>query len=284
MKVRIVFSGLMAAILINAGANAAQIASKDYVDAQNSAQTTDILSTVNTTLQDYSTTTQTQQAIDNSVNTAVSNVTANVDGKADMVTGAANGNLAGLDATGNLTDSGLSANTVSTNITNLQTSVTGLTGDVSALQTASTAAATALDGKADLVAPGTADMVATVDANGQYVRSATPVANIATTDAVNSAIAGAISDNATTLANTFETIDNVSAGLALKEDVANKAAAINTGNTGSTTAYTTVSAVENYALPRPPSDCLAPSAQCVLAINKDTGSVYWENVVITPGQ
>lgn len=72
-------------------------------------------------------------------------VAGDVAGKADKVDGATNGNLAGLDASGNLTDSGVAKTTIDTmgnNITTLQTDVTNLgdavteiEGDITTLQT-----------------------------------------------------------------------------------------------------------------------------------------------------
>jgi hypothetical protein len=52
---------------------------------------------------------------------------------------------------------------------------------------------TDVDGKANLQGAGAAGVVATVDENGQYVRSATALADVATTQNVNSIVEGAVS-------------------------------------------------------------------------------------------
>ena len=77
----------------------------------------------------------------------------------------------------------------------------------------------------------------------------------------------------------YTTIEDFDAGLAEKEDVVNKSDNIVT-DTGSKTKYTTVNAVETYAVPKPSAECLGLQAQCVLTIDKTTGSIYWEDVAM----
>ncbi|MCL1902610.1 MAG: hypothetical protein FWG18_03220 [Alphaproteobacteria bacterium] len=87
----------------------------------------------------------------------VSALQTDIAGKADKVADAAAGNLAGLDASGNLTNSGLPAATVAN--------------------------------KANKQGAGTADVVAVVDAGGQYVRSGTALADLATNSSLGTAAA-----------------------------------------------------------------------------------------------
>ncbi|MDR0726909.1 MAG: hypothetical protein LBF37_02490, partial [Rickettsiales bacterium] len=147
MKKKIIFSGFMAAILLSAGANAAQIASKEYVDAQNTAQTTTILDTVDTKLANYSTTTDVNTSITNivasAINDAVNDVDTDVASKADKVNSATSGNLAGLDGSGNLTDSGISPTSIQTSI-----SAKADTSDLKALAKKDTVATDDIDAAA----------------------------------------------------------------------------------------------------------------------------------------
>ena len=76
-KNTIIFSGVMAAILTTGAANAAvaKIASQEYVDRQNTAQTTtiteNITNQVSETLKSYPTTEQVTTTITNEINTAI---------------------------------------------------------------------------------------------------------------------------------------------------------------------------------------------------------------------
>jgi len=90
----------------------------------------------------------------------------NAGDKADKVADAIAGNLAGLDADGNLTNSGLPAATVAN--------------------------------KANKQGAGTADVVAIVDAGGQYVRSGTALSSLAATSSLGTAAAKNVGDFATT--------------------------------------------------------------------------------------
>ncbi len=72
---------------------------------------------------------------------------------------------------------------------------------------------------------------------------------------------------------------NITALQTNKEDAVNKSTSMTT-DAGSTTKFPTIAAVEGYAVPKPPANCLGTQAQCVLAINKGTGSIYWEDVTM----
>lgn len=280
MNKKIIFSGFMAAILLSASANAAQIASKDYVDAQNTAQTTSILNTVNTTLEDYSTTseinTTINQIVEGAIDDAVDAVNSDVANKADKKVPATAGNLAGLDATGNLADSGISATGLQTSITNLGDAVTAIEGDITTIEgdittmgdTLTTLQTTIVD--ADLSNLATKTEVTTglagkADASTTYSKTEVDTALDAKADASD--------------LDALATVTSVNAALAGKEDLSNKSNSIAT-DTGSTTKYTTVNAVEAYALPKPPADCA--TAQCVLSVNS-SGNPFWEVVtLVTP--
>jgi hypothetical protein len=71
-----------------------------------------------------------------------------------------------------------------------------------------------------------------------------------------------------------------SADISGLESTSNKSDSVST-DTGSKTKYTTVNAVETYAVPKPTANCLGSQAQCVLAINKTTGNIYWEDVAVS---
>jgi hypothetical protein len=106
----------------------ADIASKNYVDTGLSAKSNHQgagsageVATVNSTgqyirggvaLTDLALTTEVNTAITNAINNYDTTNTADLADKADKVSGATAGNLAGLDASGNLTDSGVEASDV----------------------------------------------------------------------------------------------------------------------------------------------------------------------------
>ena len=120
-----------------------------------------------------------------------------VSGKADKVSSATSGNLAGLNSSGNLTDSGVSAasiadkevkanktsaiTTTNTGSTTEYTSVKAVedyvTGEISTI-TAD------LDGKADLQPSGTAGNITILDSVGQYVDSTVALSDLATKTAL----------------------------------------------------------------------------------------------------
>lgn len=87
--------------------------------------------------------------------------------KTDKVANATNGNLAGLDSNGNLTDSGVVAN----NVIEKVATATGLLRDDGTVDTSTYATTTQLAGKADKVANATANDFATLDSNGNLIDS-----------------------------------------------------------------------------------------------------------------
>ena len=92
--------------------------------------------------------------------------TADISNKADKVSSATNGDLAGLDSNGNLTDSGILATNV---ITKSVTS--GLVKNDGSIDTNTYATTTQLANKADKVASATTDDFATLDSNGNLTDS-----------------------------------------------------------------------------------------------------------------
>ena len=304
MKNKIAFSGFMGALLISVGAANADpaktIASQKYVDDQNTAQTTTIMGDVNTILQDYSTTTQLETYVTNEITEAIDDLGGDIgNAKADKKVPATAGNLAGLDSTGNLADSGISGATVAGldgrvtavegdittiegNITTIEGNITSIEGDITTIE----GNVTAIDGRlttvegdittinnsittlgttiGDLGALADEDMVTTAFITDANVTKAKLAADVQTS--LGKADTAVQSADLTTL----------TAG---KEDVANKSNNIET-DTGSTTKYTTVNAVQTYAIPKPSAACTAPSANCVLAVNSGDGSIYWQNVVV----
>lgn len=96
----------------------------------------------------------------------VDDVTSSLNNKADKVSSATNGDLAGLDSNGNLTDSGILATNV---ITKSVTS--GLVKNDGTIDTNTYATTTQLANKADKVASATTDDFATLDSNGNLTDS-----------------------------------------------------------------------------------------------------------------
>lgn len=87
--------------------------------------------------------------------------------KADKVSGATNGHLAGLDANGDLTDSGVVAN----NVIEKVSTATGLLRDDGTVDTSTYATTTQLANKADKVANASNGHLAGLDANGNLTDS-----------------------------------------------------------------------------------------------------------------
>lgn len=63
------------------------------------------------------------------------------------------------------------------------------------------------------------------------------------------------------------------------EKIANKSTDIS-ADKASDVKYTSAKAVATYAVPKPGANCLGAQANCVLAINKGDGSIYWEDVAM----
>lgn len=91
---------------------------------------------------------------------------ADISNKADKVSSATNGDLAGLDSNGNLTDSGILA----TNVV-VKSDTTGLIKNDGTIDTNTYATTTQLANKADKVASATIDDFATLDSNGNLTDS-----------------------------------------------------------------------------------------------------------------
>lgn len=89
-----------------------------------------------------------------------------IKGKTDKVASATNGDLAGLDANGNLTDSGVLASDVL-----VKSSTAGLVKNNGTIDTTSYATTTALGDKADKVTSATANDIATLNSNGNLTDS-----------------------------------------------------------------------------------------------------------------
>jgi hypothetical protein len=69
----------------------------------------------------------------------------------------------------------------------------------------------------------------------------------------------------------------ISLSLTENDTIAKANNALQTADLGD---YATVDDVETYAIPKPTANCLGAQAQCVLSINKQNGSIYWEDVAI----
>ncbi|MCL2538208.1 MAG: hypothetical protein FWE52_01910 [Alphaproteobacteria bacterium] len=204
-----------------------------------------------------------------------------VSGKADKVTGATNGNLAGLDATGNLTDSGVAKATIDTaitNITNLQGDVTDITNIIGGV-TDLTADLNAKQDKANIST--TATVVADAASETKYPSVAamgsaitTAVSNVSTT--INTNITN-IEGDITDIKNILGDVTDLEADLAGKQD--NLGGATVAGQLVRATATPGVveyAPVSSIAIPQPPVACSAMGAQCTLTFG-DAGYV-WEPI------
>jgi hypothetical protein len=298
MGTKIIFTGAMAAILLSAGGAfgaTAQIASTQYVDniaatkaSLETAGAAGYVATVDANgeyvrsgslLTDMATTSNVQTIVDGAIDEAVEGIADNITdmatqtwvgtqlgNKADKVTGATAGNLAGVDATGNLTDSGLSAIGVTNSITEIQGDITTIEGNVSNLQTNVTNITTEL-GDIDLTGLETA-----VNANTSAIATKADKSQVGT-DALTTTsqtITGAVNEIVGALDTKLDSAD-----LTGLEATANKSTSITSASTD--TQYASARAVYNYALPMPPAAC--SSQQCVLSVDSG-GAPYWEIVTL----
>jgi hypothetical protein len=135
-------------------------------------------------------------AINDSVSQAQTDVGAELANKADKVGGAVSGNLAGLDNTGNLTDSGVDPDTlaltadVDDKLSKKQNTLpTGSDGQVLGFTSGAigwiTPAVTDVSGKANLQTGAVAGNLAKINASGQYVDSGMSENDFATTTDVS---------------------------------------------------------------------------------------------------
>ena len=224
-----------------------------------------------------------------------------ISGKTDKVASATNGNLAGLNASGNLTDSGVSGTTIAalpgrvttveTNKADKSTTLAGYTiGDAYT----KTQVDASLAGKANTATTlagysiGDAYTKTQVDTSlAGKANTATTLAGYGITDAytktqVDTSLAGK-ANTATTLAGysigDAYTKTQVDTAVAAKETAANRTDNVET-NKASSTMYASTKGVADYALPKPPAYCTGGATYCVLGVNKTTGAIYWENVAI----
>lgn len=253
MKIKnIVFSGAMAAIILNVGAASAatQIASKTYVD--------------------------------NNVATKASKLTG------DAVK---TGNIATIAADGSYAAGTIAADKLVTD-DNIEEKVAGALGSNETIQETITNIITAEDGalsealktKADIitVADGLAGNIATVDGNGQYQVSTTKISDLATKSGVDTSIADAIAD---ALAENGD----IAAELDKKVDIAQGADNANkimvTDANGNVTSATSIAATKVSGLGElatvAPSECSSDTALCVLAFDGENYS--WVNVTAPVG-
>ncbi|HNY24987.1 MAG TPA: hypothetical protein PKJ33_00350 [Alphaproteobacteria bacterium] len=295
---KIVFFGVMSVILIGAGtAQAApgdtQLTSKGYVDAQNATLSTNTTSALNLKADKTDTYTKTE------VDTALG-------AKADTASLGALATKSTVTTT-DIDDASVTKPKLSLDVqTTLGKADTALqsadltdyakTADVNT-GLATKADTTYVDGQLATKA-NTTDVTTALATKADTTYVDTGLATKANTTDVNTALAtkedvANKSDNMTTDTGSTSkyttvhavesyvggVVTGINTDLSGKEDVANKSNNIAT-DTGSTTKYTTVNAVETYSVPKPSANCLGAQAQCVLSINKTTGTVYWEDVAV----
>ena len=133
--------------------------------------------------------------------------------KADKVSSATNGDLAGLDSNGNLTDSGILATNVLT-----KSSTSGLVKNDGTIDTNTYATTTQLNNKIDKVSSATSDDIATFDSNGNVVDSGISSTNIIE----KSSTAGLIKNDGTIDTNIYLT----------SADITNKADKVSNATNG----------------------------------------------------
>ncbi|MBN1325339.1 MAG: hypothetical protein JW974_03935 [Alphaproteobacteria bacterium] len=276
---KIVFYGFMGMIISVGAANAAQIASKDYVDNANTSMTTYVDTVADTKADKVTTYTKTE------IDTAL----------AGTVSSGDLGALATKDTVGtiDIDDASVTKPKLSVDVqTSLDKADTALqSADLTGLATTTyvdtqdTALSTAIAGKADTTAVNAAlaTKADTTYVDTQDTALSTAIAGKADTTYVDTAVSTKADttyvDTQDTALSTAIAAKADTADLNLKEDLANKSDDI-AADTGSTTKYTTVNAVETYSIPKPSANCLGTQAQCVLAINKTDGSIYWEDVAL----
>ena len=120
-----------------------------------------------------------------------------ISAKADKVSGATNGNLAGLDANGNLTDSGVAASVIATKATKVASATannlaalnsSGDLVDSGIAKSTVTGYATQIAAKAAKVSGATADNLAVLTAAGDLADSGIAKSTVATVAAVNAKV------------------------------------------------------------------------------------------------
>lgn len=289
---------LAVTVMTVAGANAA-VTSKTYVDAQDALKANrlengadGVVATVNAA----------GQYVRSTISLADLDAAAgDVTGKADKVSGATNGNIAGLDATGNLTDSGVSATTIATKtevaakadktqvgsdtltttaktitggvnelkgrVDTMSTSITNLGNTYATdteLNTAITAEVTRSDGKYEKVANKSTAATVVADTNSEV--------KYTTVAAVEKLITDSETDVNTAITNIEGSITN------LETNVNNKQNKIGGGTAGTVITNTgtagTVGAVALSLLATAPVSCSNPTNKCVLVTNGT--ALEWE--------
>ena len=221
-----------------------------------------------TALSDLATTSSMNTAINTAITNNNTNISADLDGKADLQVGDTSGNVATMDGAGQYVDSGTALSSLASqtwvNSQDFQTS-TDVTNAITNAVTNNITLTGALDGKADLQGTGTAGLVATVDADGQYIRSGTALSDLATTSSMNTAINTAITNNNSTLAGelglgALATLDAVDTA-EIEDD-----------------AVTTDKLASDLLkiLSELPAECQGADTHCVLSIIDD--EIKWEKV------
>lgn len=291
MKNEIKLTGFMAAILLGVGAaNAAQIASTNYVDNAVSSKanlsatgTAGEVATIDaagqyirsgTNLSDVATTanvnTIVEQAIEDAVddiNTGITDMETKTNAAATYATKIQVGSdVLTTDAktvTGAVNELDAEIGTVAGNLTTVQNNITnlGTTYATDAEVSAAIDADNLLDDAAyaikatESVASGAAAAIGTLG----NLNTSTKTDTVSAINEVNTAV-GVINTNMTGM-----------------ELTTNKATQIDGTNATSTTQYASVAAVSGYALPKPPTAC--DTTQCVLSVNS-SGKPYWEVVAL----
>lgn len=232
MKVKnIAFSGFMAAIMLSAGATAAnakiEIASRQYVDKIDKA-TTEKITNLTTTVEGKADKTTVNELQQN-----VTNLTTTIDGKADAAD--LDGYLKSADAETTYAK---------------KDAVTGAENTANAAKEAADAAKNAADAAA---ATANANKTAIGDAESGLTKDVAAAAQAAADAAAAAAAADTKAGNAATAASAAQATADAAAtkteltdGLALKENTANKTGSITEANQSSASAFPTVGAITEW--------------------------------------
>jgi len=306
-KNTIIFSGVMAAILTTGAANAAvaKIASQEYVDRQNTAQTTtiteNITNQVSETLKSYPTTEQVTTTITNEINTAIAEggaidealadyattadlekkvdtttMTTELDKKADKTAIADMETKTSAAATYAVKATEGVANTATQDATKALTAIGTLTeltttakGNVVAAVNEIDAAVTA-NGDAITAAQTAAEEAASAATAAQAAATAAHTANAATAAAGAKTAADAAQADVDALEGV---VTNATTGLAATKTIADNALAAT--QTNATEIAKKVNSTDLGALATAaPGECADAESKCVLTFN---GTAYgWE--------
>lgn len=281
-KNTIIFSGVMAAILTAGAANAAvsKIASQEYVDRQNTAQTTTITKNITTqvseTLKSYPTTEQVNTTITNEINTAIAEGGAIDEALADYATTTELDKKADKTAIADMETKTSAAATYAVKATEgvANTATQDATKALTAIGTLTELTTTA---KGNVVA-AVNEIDAAVTANGDAITAAQTAAEEAASAATAAQAAATAAQTAASAAqgdvDALEAVvTNETTGLAATKTVADNALAAtqtNAAEIAKKVNSTDLGALATAA----PGECADAESKCVLTFN---GTAYgWE--------